>query len=1255
MKIPRTNTNLIKRAQEACLHIPRQIFLWAKAARWRQALLVVSIPALILVTVIATRPAYAGSYCTNSCAPSSAGAGSGWTSSGSITAQDGAYATNSVSSGGTSATLVGNTFGFSLPSGTSAITGIQVVIWEMAATAPSHNTLQDSTVELQVGGVASGTNLYRNGVNWTTTNTAYTYGGSTNTWGNTLTYSQVNATNFGVELIAKNVHSAGTSSAIVADVDYISMEVWYTVPPLLTQSAFRFYSNSAASYNTGYGDGATWVAPKSTGDGWSFRYGLSSIVWNNKIWVMGGYDNSSSYKNDVWYSSNGTTWTEATTGAAWSARFGATLLVYNNELWLVGGFDGTNPDNDVWYTTDGANWTEATASAFSGGARQMSNGFVYGGAMYVMGGLGASSIYKADVYSSTNGSTWTQVTSSAWGGVGRMMFGAGVIGTTFYVWGGVGSAGNLTNVWCSTNSGSTWSDSSTANTCGSGLQGTTSAAFPGRFGQSSVIYNNEMWVMAGDGSSSELNDVWYSSNGSTWTEATGSALFTARQEGTEVVYDNQMWYMGGWDGTYFYNDVIYSDGSGENVGVGTGLAANDTNITSPGDGNPFQLAIDLAVSQGKVDQREIEMHLQYASLSGSCSASTYSDVSDTTPIRFYNTNYPNALNAENLVNSNLPTDGNTLVPEEYWQQGMLQFRSQNSIPVGETGVWDFALETYRTQPGTTYCFRVATNADAAINGYTYYPEITTPSTTVTDSNYRFFGSQDAPNTASAWTSAGTFAATGEDDAAALVYNSVAFLMGGYNGTSNLNTVYCSTNGSSWTTGTCGSYSGTSSAAWSARHGMGAAVFDGAMFITGNSSPGTNGDVWCSTNGSTWSDTGTSTCGSGLQGTSSAAFPDRFTPKLLVFNNKLWLMEGSSNTGFNYNDVWCSTNGSTWSDTTCGTTAAPWTGRSQGAAWVFDNKMCIGGGISGSIYFNDVWCSPDGTNWTEETASANWTARYGLTGAVHDGLMWVYGGFDGVYDDDAWYSSDGVNWTRETTAATGTGRWLPMSMTFNDKLWILGGVRGSGGYGNEVYDYSFGGIDVGAPLTSQNHPLDLFTNPSPDPGSKTQPFRLRWDINVGGASQSANTTAYFNLQYAAMSGGSCSSTPSGNFANVTSSTPIEFYSTYTHATDGMPMMFDANDPTDGSNTISYQQFIDSSNPFTNNQLLIGGNEDGIWDFSLALGSSAQRIDYCLRIYNSSLTTSYNEYAQVEAAPQMPQLLAHRAWWNSSGVKMQKDIK
>jgi len=64
---------------------------------------------------------------------------------------------------------------------------------------------------------------------------------------------------------------------------------------------------------------------------------------------MGGEVSSGNRWNDVWYSSNGINWTRATPVASWSGRAYHTSVVYDNNIWVMGGYVGSNRWNDVWF------------------------------------------------------------------------------------------------------------------------------------------------------------------------------------------------------------------------------------------------------------------------------------------------------------------------------------------------------------------------------------------------------------------------------------------------------------------------------------------------------------------------------------------------------------------------------------------------------------------------------------------------------------------------------------------------------------------------------------------------------------------------------------------------------------------------------------------------------------------------------------------------------------------------------------------
>lgn len=133
---------------------------------------------------------------------------------------------------------------------------------------------------------------------------------------------------------------------------------------------------------------------------WATRYGHTSVITpDGKIWVIGGYDGS--LRNDVWYSSNGSSWTQATSAASWTARrYHASVITPDVRIWVLGGVDSSARRNDVWYSSNGSSWTQATAAA-SWTARDKHTSVVTpDGRIWVMGGYDGS--LRNDVWDSSS-------------------------------------------------------------------------------------------------------------------------------------------------------------------------------------------------------------------------------------------------------------------------------------------------------------------------------------------------------------------------------------------------------------------------------------------------------------------------------------------------------------------------------------------------------------------------------------------------------------------------------------------------------------------------------------------------------------------------------------------------------------------------------------------------------------------------------------------------------------------------------------
>ena len=264
----------------------------------------------------------------------------------------------------------------------------------------------------------------------------------------------------------------------------------------------------------------------------SERYTHTSVVFDNKMWVIGGFDDDE--LNDVWYSEDGITWTQATSNAAFSPRFRHSSVVFDDKMWVIGGTDGSIL-NDVWYSEDGVTWIEATSNA-AFDKRAGHTSVVFDDKIWVIGGYDSDPNSLKDVWYSEDGVTWTEATANAAFG-NKYAHTSVVFDNKMWVIAGVDGAWS-DDVFYSTD-GVTWT-LATAN------PGFSTRAYP-----SSLVYGNRMWVITGD---RDANDVWYSEDGISWTEATNDAAFSARLGHTSLVFDNKIWVIGG-SASEYVNDV----------------------------------------------------------------------------------------------------------------------------------------------------------------------------------------------------------------------------------------------------------------------------------------------------------------------------------------------------------------------------------------------------------------------------------------------------------------------------------------------------------------------------------------------------------------------------------------------------------------------------------------------------------------------------------------------------------------------------
>jgi Kelch motif len=320
-------------------------------------------------------------------------------------------------------------------------------------------------------------------------------------------------------------------------------------------------------------DGANW-SERSPYAQFSPRH-TRGVEFKGQMWIAGGaaIDGSTTNfdTNEVWHSSDGLNWTRAVpNGATFSPRTGNAFVVFNNRLWVIGGWQDkiNNVDgsevylNDVWSSADGANWRQEKASAeFS--ARVAPGVSVFAGKLWVIGGLAASGEVN-DVWSSTDGVSWNRESAGA---EFPACSNPKVIAFNNSLWlidGEIAGSG-IDGVWSSTDAVH-WT------------QQNAGVHFSARTRQAAEVFNGRLYVVGGVSdatyqSATSYNDVWSTADGVHWSEDTDHAAFSPRSLHTLINHNNELWVIGGF-GVNFTNDVWRSsDGVNWRVGFSADITA----------------------------------------------------------------------------------------------------------------------------------------------------------------------------------------------------------------------------------------------------------------------------------------------------------------------------------------------------------------------------------------------------------------------------------------------------------------------------------------------------------------------------------------------------------------------------------------------------------------------------------------------------------------------------------------------------------
>ena len=199
----------------------------------------------------------------------------------------------------------------------------------------------------------------------------------------------------------------------------------------------------------------------------------------------------------------------------------------------------------------------------------------------------------------------------------------------------------------------------------------------------------------------------------------------------------------------------------------------------------------------------------------------------------------------------------------------------------------------------------------------------------------------------------------------------------------------------------------------------------------------------------------------------------------------------------FNDVWRSPDGVNWTPLT---TNAPWSPRAGLSSVVFKGELYVLGGsvnddssiIGGPpqrVYFNDVWRSRNGVNWTPATTNAPWAPRAGAAVVVKNGYLYLLGGESGFlcapqpcdlpYFNDVWRSRDGAHWELVTPSADWSPRPGHQAVVLLDRIIVFGG-----------FGLPFNPSDMWASRNGRD-----WTQVSDAPWNATSPDDIKYDFDA----------------------------------------------------------------------------------------------------------------------------------------------------------------
>ncbi len=149
-------------------------------------------------------------------------------------------------------------------------------------------------------------------------------------------------------------------------------------------------------------DGIVWVDITNQ-TSFSPRLLHASVVFNEKLWVIGGRTNNEIFA-DVWSTVDGENWVLESEEIAIPGIFNHKVVVFKDQLWLVGGSAQNSLLAHVYKSTNGVDWEIANPNQLFFQVAFGHQVVVHNDELWVIGGLNFNEIWK-----SSDGEYWVKV------------------------------------------------------------------------------------------------------------------------------------------------------------------------------------------------------------------------------------------------------------------------------------------------------------------------------------------------------------------------------------------------------------------------------------------------------------------------------------------------------------------------------------------------------------------------------------------------------------------------------------------------------------------------------------------------------------------------------------------------------------------------------------------------------------------------------------------------------------------------------